>query len=447
MTSVWKRERTPVWLIPSQCLAPAPAAAVSTLDLDWLSRQLEQSCTWRGKPSASPFWRRRLNQVSWMRRLSGLISDPSRADAFVDAWTSFWREYRASRTASPVDVADSAIAVICGPRHAGSLRQINPASCGSKTSPASSRRACRASSPTWKAWATALRADCLRRRKSARRMSAAGSSCSPWPTPRREDAESCGNHPGAIDSLNAAVRTWSTPNVPARGPEQRASKRKRCSGGEDLQTQVFNWATPGGMGGGTRNRGGSRKGELLLAGQTAEWMKNWPTPTEFGNNNRRVAGAKSGDGLSTAVKLWPTPGANDHKGSACVGHRRRQLDEAAEQKFRSSRSDEASISTRSRERFATLPTKERNRKWRLLRWLAHVDSGMRGAALSVLGPTLRPRLNPNFVEHLMGWPIGWTASAVGATALSRWTRLMRSQLCGLVSRANDCAVDPLEAVA
>lgn len=33
----------------------------------------------------------------------------------------------------------------------------------------------------------------------------------------------------------------------------------------------------------------------------------WPTPTVNGNNNRAGLSAKSGDGLATAVRMWPTP--------------------------------------------------------------------------------------------------------------------------------------------
>lgn len=36
----------------------------------------------------------------------------------------------------------------------------------------------------------------------------------------------------------------------------------------------------------------------------------WPTPTVCGNHNRKGASATSEDGLSTAVKRWPTPTAS-----------------------------------------------------------------------------------------------------------------------------------------
>ncbi|TIW20628.1 MAG: hypothetical protein E5V63_31165 [Mesorhizobium sp.] len=43
----------------------------------------------------------------------------------------------------------------------------------------------------------------------------------------------------------------------------------------------------------------------------------------------------------------------------------------------------------------------------------------------------RRNLNPRFVEWLMGWPPGWTASACSATALSLFKQHMRSALLQL----------------
>ena len=39
----------------------------------------------------------------------------------------------------------------------------------------------------------------------------------------------------------------------------------------------------------------------------------WPTPTVNGNNNRAGLSEKSGDGLQTAVRLWPTPQSRDYR--------------------------------------------------------------------------------------------------------------------------------------
>ena len=49
--------------------------------------------------------------------------------------------------------------------------------------------------------------------------------------------------------------------------------------------------------------------------QAGRWQgdRTWPTPTVCGNDNRIGASPTSGDGLGTAVRLWPTVLHRDHK--------------------------------------------------------------------------------------------------------------------------------------
>ena len=54
------------------------------------------------------------------------------------------------------------------------------------------------------------------------------------------------------------------------------------------------------------------KGQVQLC-HVIQGMALWPTPTVNGNNNRAGLTEKAGDGLSTAVKLWPTPAARDYR--------------------------------------------------------------------------------------------------------------------------------------
>lgn len=51
-----------------------------------------------------------------------------------------------------------------------------------------------------------------------------------WPTPRAEDSESCGNHPGASDSLTGETRRWRTPSSCDWKGESAKSWRDRDSG-------------------------------------------------------------------------------------------------------------------------------------------------------------------------------------------------------------------------
>ena len=84
----------------------------------------------------------------------------------------------------------------------------------------------------------------------------------------------------------------------------------------------------------------------------------WPTPTVCGNNNRKGLTKTSGDGLATAVLMYPTPKCQD-AGAALFDRQKDNLGEVVHGGIE------------------TLPTKT-------------------------------ARLNPNWVEWLMGWPIGWT---------------------------------------
>ena len=88
----------------------------------------------------------------------------------------------------------------------------------------------------------------------------------------------------------------------------------------------------------------------------------WPTPTVCGNYNRKGASATSGDGLATAVQKWPTPVCQDSRHAIS-----RHLD-------------------------------PNNQNWK---------SNL-GEVVMSLEPTSNGRLNPTWVEWLMGWPLGWT---------------------------------------
>ena len=86
--------------------------------------------------------------------------------------------------------------------------------------------------------------------------------------------------------------------------------------------------------------------------------KLWPTPTRCGNYNRKGLSKNSGDGLATAVKTWPTPKCHDSRVAL----------------------------------------------WD--RGKSNLGEVVHGGTQTL--PTKTARLNPAWVEWLMGWPIGWT---------------------------------------
>ena len=114
----------------------------------------------------------------------------------------------------------------------------------------------------------------------------------------------------------------------------------------------------------------------------------WPTPTVCGNYNSKGMSAKSGDGLATAVNLWPTPCATDHKGSGKTGNLRDRLDYATERGATKSKT------------YAT-PQARDFRSGSTKRW----EDPDRSRNLNY---QIGGQLNPTWVEWLMGWPLEWT---------------------------------------
>jgi len=332
-----------MWIVtPSTCYPCAPASVGSTSDLSsQQAERLASSVTLSGKLSPPRSWRRAWKTKPWLARLCGATCEPSTAARGVELWIASLAATRANRSHSPVAVAERTILATFGPKSLESLRKSSPASCSSRTSEGTYRSASTMFPVTFTEWATALRQDCLQRRKSGRRIGGNGCSSSAWPTVRVEDAESCGQHPGATDALN----------------------------------------------------------------KTAE--------------------------------MWPTPGANDHKGSAKDGQRRGQLDEATEQHWQTPATD--SFRSRGGDRKDEMGLDQQARVFPSFRPdQEHAPSGSESCGTSRTSrPQLRARLNPRFVEWLMGWPLGWTDFAPVGTASSVWWPRMRSCLFGLVCGRNE----------
>jgi hypothetical protein len=119
----------------------------------------------------------------------------------------------------------------------------------------------------------------------------------------------------------------------------------------------------------------------VIAGKTTLTLTNqvkgaaqglWPTPTVNGNHNRKGLSKTNGDGLSTAVKMWPTPGAADNRDRGHMG----------------------------------MPAIQRRQAKGKQLNLSMVVSDVSGA------------LNPTWVEWLMGYPEGWTDLNASETQLS-----------------------------
>ena len=169
-------------------------------------------------------------------------------------------------------------------------------------------------------------------------------------------------------TLSAKPRvSWPTPNTPSGGGNLMATPKH--TGGIDLEGAAELWQTPAVDS--FRSRGGDRKDEMGLDQQA------------------RIA--------------WVTPASRDWKGAnsethvtETVGGRRHmdQLSNQVEHSFRPAQQTE-----------------------------------MHGETSSQPAPTSRRRLNPLFVEWLMGLPDGWTSpEPINSEDLETWSSVSRARL-------------------
>jgi hypothetical protein len=183
-----------------------------------------------------------------------------------------------------------------------------------------------------------------------------------WPTARREDGESCGNHPGATDSLTGATRNWTTPTATERSGQGERNKA--------LTLDVKNWLTPHGM------HGTDHTGKTGRGGEFAKQATQWPTPQAHdqtgarGKNNFLSDHHHKPHDLVMATDQWQTPATDSFRSRG------------------GDRKDEMGLDQQARSHQAPQTND--------------------GPTSSEKDPTSRRRLNPRFVSWLMGFPPDWT---------------------------------------
>lgn len=228
-----------MWLhIPSASSHSAPATEGSTWPCDSsLAMLLERSCTWKGKSLPRKSWLRVLRTASSTTPLFGAILKPSTAASCVEQWISSWRDIPASLSAPPGASSPKRIRDTSGPTFFESSTSLRSAPCSSRTSTLTSGSDSSESGLTYAHEVSAWRSEALARQKLGRRIF--GSDSSRWPSARAEDAESCGNHPGAQDSLTGIVRHWKTPH----GLSGTDRHGKTAGGGGEFARQALAWQT------------------------------------------------------------------------------------------------------------------------------------------------------------------------------------------------------------
>ena len=388
-----------MWLyVPTSCQsAPGPEDSISASDSP--AQMLAQSVTWSGKHSRSQTWLQRFKRVSWTMLLSGAILPPSMATRGVERWIGSLAESRVSHTALPDSGKGPTTNGTSGPTLPESSGKSDPASSFWRTFQESQGITTSASGQSYGEWVTTLRRDYSRRKRLAERRS--GSACSSWPAPNLPNggrmaatAERKGNTLYQLDrkvqeGLEWATRVWPAPTTAPEAPNKHTH---------------------------TKNGPASLAEAALSFWPTALATDGAKAPTKHGNGDLS---------LPQAARTWPTATVSDAAETFTHGHGDLKLSGAARVFPTASASDAKGFD---------VPNKAKPSKtWDSYSRLAKMTSKP-GHKCS---PKCR-RLNPLFVEMLMGWPGGWTLLPLGlrdleslATEWSRWWRLMRSVLSQL----------------
>ena len=251
----------------------------------------------RGKPMPPQYWQRAWKTKAWIRRLSGLILEPSTADRGVASWIASLAATRARTPALQASRQDLTVTDGLPSKSFGSSMRCGLLVSSERTSQGLPTNSLRPSSRHWSDWATALHADYSQRQNAAEPI--AGNGSSSWPTPDAGLRDGFNTSPGPAGprpTLMRATQTWPTP---------RACSGKRSSGANRTEL-VEAWATP-------RSSDTNGPGHHGDGGPDVRTMAaNWPTATASdwkgsGPTLERRDGKMRGDRLDYATEQCFSP--------------------------------------------------------------------------------------------------------------------------------------------
>jgi DNA-cytosine methyltransferase len=203
-----------------------------------------------------------------------------------------------------------------------------------------------------------------------------------WPTPTAQDFRKRGPNSSQLGLAESSCQ-WATPNTMDHMAPRSSEAMEKMLGPEGQRAG--------------RSRPSNLREQIV-----------WPTPRAQKTSSenpeswkaRQQAGQVSTPPLAMAAIMWPTVTTQDAKNNAGPSQFGRN-------------------------------TKPLNVEAALHHSRCHSPQGQ-----TETGTASHKVLNPQFVEWLMGWPIGWTEFAPVGTAWCRWLPLMRGALSWLVSKQN-----------
>jgi len=382
------------WILPRQLhtLAFALDTEALSLDLNEQSRICGQSLFVRSKLLPLRTWLRKWSRDAWSQHLSGRILKPSLGKRFADAWTSSLGATHASPLARQESDKERTTRDISGHTSQEEFGFFSQDSASLRTSKDISRWGCPTSSKTWQEWVIERRGAYSQRLNAERLTNASG--CSSWPTVTTAEAgkisnrrnygqTGLSNHPAIRGELNrekskkdraGQPKQWPTPDTCSRGDGPSQLERHTPT----LQTEVKQWATPS-----SREWKGHTITDKFPNGYNIT-LSNQIIPS-----GPAVPVSSSTDGSRRGLWATPRTGAIDstrpnNKGGVPL----------------------ADQVVRSQWQTATVSTGAHRQK----------DGSMIDKLDQQVKNWSNGKLNPRWVETLMGLPVGWTMPSCASPA-------------------------------
>ena len=340
-----------MWIIPKQLHTSASALDTKALGLDSeeFSQICERSLTWRGKDSLSRTWLQRWKRENWMQHLCSRTLRPSLTESFVDAWTSSVVASRANHSVllesvTALKIRDTSSHTLPTESESANLELFS-----SKTLKESSQP---------------------RQQTESQFSSMSSESWKAWVTEQRQEYS---------QRLKSAHLTRESESLSLAWPT--ASVAGCVEGGVVSNVEMTSTGFKA-----TRESGISYGAKLRDAVETYE-KKNWPTATArdwkgCGNATTRKDGKHRIDNLEAVIKY---------------GH----LDQANHSTTGKSQGSQQWATPRANKVHPVIT--EENREHLANRNKSNLEEEIAGHCGKAQG-----KLNPDWVEQLMGLPVGWT---------------------------------------
>ena len=371
-----------MWILPKQIQSLTSVSVLDTKesekDLEEFCQMSEKSLMWRSKPSQLRTWLTRWKRNNWMQHLSIRTLKSSHTESFVEKWTSYLEDSLANHSLKleleKLQRTQDTSSLTSQKESESANQELSSSKMSKESSqqkPQMENQFSDMSSEHWKDWVTKQRLEYSQRVKSASHIREKEFTSLAYPTP----------------SVAGCVEGGVAKNVEMNEKGFSATRENGTKYGAKLRDAVIHqaskqWLTPTGVdiertpeGMEKRKKYRESIGRKYVEGCLTEQVKNWGTPKE--QDSRAAMTDRGKHNLGEQVhgmhnQNYPTPTSRDWKGAYSK--------ESQESKPRNLLPDAVGENTQ-----RDLMKNNTNGK-----------------------PLVSLKLNPDWVEQLMGLPIGWT---------------------------------------